>query len=96
MDKQWKVCIQINPKYDGEYYVYIFNAQTGDELRTLFYKNNNWQGLTDDETVIAWKEKDLKKLLKSYNYKNYKNKDKKKKIKIKKNLNNCKNKNLQG
>ena len=40
MDKQWKVCIQINPKYDGEYYVYIFNAQTGDELRTLFYKNN--------------------------------------------------------
>ena len=62
MDKQWKVCVQINPKYDGEYYVYIFNAQTGDELRTLFYKNNNWQGLTDDETVIAWKEKDLKKM----------------------------------
>lgn len=62
MNKQWRSCIQRNPKCDGEYYVYIFNAQTGDELRTLFYKNNNWQGLTDDETVIAWKEKDLKKL----------------------------------
>lgn len=60
MNKQWRSCIQRNPKCDGEYYVYIFNTQTGDELRTLFYKNNHWQGLTDDETVIAWKEKDVK------------------------------------
>lgn len=53
MNKQWRSCIQRNPKCDGEYYVYIFNTQTGDELRTLFYKNNHWQGLTDDETVIV-------------------------------------------
>ncbi len=63
MDKQWQSCIQRNPKCDGEYYVYIFNTQTGDELRTLFYKNNNWQGLTDDETVIAWKERNFKKIV---------------------------------
>ena len=68
MNKQWRSCIQRNPKCDGEYYVYIFNAQTGDELRTLFYKNNNWQGLTDDETVIAWKEKDLKKIVNEYKW----------------------------
>ena len=68
MNKQWQSCIQINPKYDGEYYVYIFNTQTGDELRTLFYKNNNWQGLTDDETVIAWKEKDVKKIVNEYKW----------------------------
>lgn len=46
----------------------MHNAQTGDELRTLFYKNNNWQGLTDDETVIAWKEKDLKKIVNEYKW----------------------------
>ena len=68
MDKQWQSCIQRNPKCNGEYYVYIFNTQTGDELRTLFYKNNNWQGLTDDETVIAWKEKDVKKIVNEYKW----------------------------
>lgn len=68
MNKQWRSCIQRNPKCDGEYYVYIFNTQTGDELRTLFYKNNHWQGLTDDETVIAWKEKDVKKIVKEYKW----------------------------
>lgn len=68
MNKQWQSCIQRNPKCDGEYYVYIFNTQTGDELKTLFYKNNNWQGLTDDETVIAWKEKDVKKIVNEYQW----------------------------
>lgn len=40
MNKQWRSCIQRNPKCDGEYYVYIFNAQTGDEkceYKTLHY-----------------------------------------------------------
>lgn len=68
MDKQWQSCIQRNPKCNGEYYVYIFNTQTGDELRTLFYKNNNWQGLTDNETVIAWKEKRCKKIVNEYKW----------------------------
>ena len=45
-----------------------YTLETGDELRTLFYKNNNWQGLTDDETVIAWKEKDLKKIVNEYKW----------------------------